>query len=94
MNPALYDLAKDSMSQEQLDTYKRLGEDLYNTIDYTTNSVLDSDPVLESVAQIVETIKSGMDVSYLDEEDRTVMQEWGGKEWYERVRTILHQVHK
>lgn len=86
VNPEIYEQAKGMMTQEQIDEYKQMGEEMYNTIDFSTSEVLNnpSDPLLESVAYISEGIKSGMHPSFLDEDELKVMCEWSGDKWYEK----------
>lgn len=84
VNPHLYELAKNSMSKEELEYYEKIGKEMYESIDYENSTVLNQpdEPLIESVAYIKEAVKSGLHPSYLTEDERKVMEEWKGPEWY------------
>ncbi len=76
--------AKASMSQEQQDEYKRIGEEMYNTIEFDTNTVLNNveDPSSEPLAYIMEALKSGLAPEYLSEDEKNFMIKYYGDDWY------------
>jgi len=84
VNQDLYEQVKGMMSPEQIQEYKEMGEKMYNSIDFNTSQILEgqNDPLFESIAYISEAIKSGMHPSFLDDDERKVLEEGYGKEWY------------
>jgi hypothetical protein len=84
MNPDLYNQAKGMMTPEQIEEYKKMGEKMYNTVDFGASEILNNpdDPLAESVAYISEAIKSGLHPSFLDENEVKVMEDACGEEWY------------
>jgi hypothetical protein len=86
INQELYDQASSMMSSEQIQQYKEMGEKMYNSIDFTTSEVLDNtdSPIAESLAYISEAIKSGLHISYLEENEIEVLRQGYGEEWFKR----------
>lgn len=79
-NQELYDMASASMSKEDLEDFERKGEELYNA-EFSTD--LDDTKTL-AVAYVNEALKSGMHPSYLNEDERDLMVNVYGKEWFKR----------
>ena len=86
VNPDLYEQAKGMMTQEQIDDYKKMGEEMYATVDFNNSEILNNppDPLVESVAYILDGLRSGLHPSYLSEVEVNMMEEWDGKEWYKK----------
>jgi hypothetical protein len=79
--------ARESMSQETLDEYKKIGEDMYEQVEFETGTVLNNteDPFVEFVAYTAEALKSGMDPVYLNPDETKIMEEhYQCKDWYEK----------
>jgi len=79
--------ARESMSQETLDEYKKIGEDMYNQVEFETGMVLGNtdDPLVEFVAYTAEALKSGLDPSYLEPNEHKIMEEhYRCKDWYQK----------
>jgi len=76
--------AKNSMSDEQKDRYKKLGEDMYNHVDFEKNEILSNidESLKDSGKYIYLQIRSGLHPSYLDENEKDIMSDVYGKEWY------------
>ena len=76
--------AMNSMSYEQKEQYRRIGEEMYGKINYT--EVLNKDPITEDIeeacAYIVEGLKSGLHYSYLEDDEKQLMERVYGREWY------------
>ena len=76
-----------SMSDEQKDHYKRLGECLFadNIFDQEDPRDYDDMPefLKDAVAYIDEALKSGLHPRDLTKEDVKVLEETYGKQWYE-----------
>lgn len=79
--------AKKAMSEEQLKKFEDIGKEMYNNIDYELG-VIDGEnyprSVADSVFYITESIKSGLHPTDLPEEEKALLKEVYGKEWYER----------
>lgn len=75
--------AREAMTPEQLDEYKRKGEAMYNTIDFTSEDLNDGgiNPMQITVAYIIEGLKSGLHPSYLTDDERTIMLNTFGEKW-------------
>lgn len=73
-----------SMTPEQIEHYKKIGEEMYGSIDFEKSEVLNNLPpfLSESLAYITEGIKAGLHISELDKDERKVMEECYGKEWW------------
>lgn len=89
VNQALYNRAKKNMSPEDLKKYEEVGEKMYNSIDFNTNTVLDQQPEneIESVACLIEAIKSGLHPEYMSEDEVAVLKKHYGEEWLEVLKT-------
>jgi hypothetical protein len=85
-NNPMVQAAKASMTQEQLDEYKRRGENMYNTIDFETGENFNQN-IIDSVAYIKEGIKSGLDIKELTQDEIHILQTCYGNEWKERLLT-------
>lgn len=77
--------AKNSMSKEELDRYQKLGESLFKDIDFTSSKVNEQNDesfFAESVAYISESLKSGLHPSMLTDSEKSILEDFYGKEWY------------
>ena len=74
--------AKAKMSKEDLEQYKKIGEQFYRDIDFQQNNNLDV-ILKESVSYISMGLNSGLLPSELNKDERRVMTEIIGKKWYE-----------
>jgi len=87
-NNSMITSALNSMSQEELDNYKKLGESMFGNINFETASVTDKNNVPlflnDAASYICESIKSGLHPSMLTEDEKAVMENVLGKEWYKK----------
>ena len=86
-NNPMVENAKKSMTKEQLENFRLKGESLYNTIDFVDEngkSRSDNEFMIEGLSYIVNSIKSGLHLSYLDDDEKKVLQEFYGEKWYEK----------
>jgi len=85
-NNEMVNSALKSMSPSDLEHYKKLGESLYKDLNFETSNIESKEnipPYLsDALAYIVESIKSGLHPSMLDEDEKKVLEEIYGKEWY------------
>jgi hypothetical protein len=72
------------MSQEQIENMKTLGEKFHESFDVTKGTVRNINEVdmEEALAYVVQSLKSGIHPSYLDEDEQTIMKAGYGEEWY------------
>lgn len=78
---------RSQMSAEDQEKYRKVGEKMYNAIDFeqTTQSTSTmSAEMLEPLAQLCEQLKSGIHPVDLDEAERALLTEGFGAEWYKR----------
>lgn len=78
-NNPMVNSARNALTDEQKEEYKKIGEQMYNTVDFNSAG---TDPLAESVAYIREGLKSGLHPSFLPEDEIKVLEEYYGKEWY------------
>lgn len=73
-----------SMTPEQIEHYKKIGEHMYGSIDFEKSEVLNNAPpfLSESLAYITEGIKAGLHISELNKDERKVLEECYGEEWW------------
>lgn len=78
--------ALQGMSAEQLEQYKKIGEEMYGTIDFEDNHILQNmpPPMKEAVLYIEESIKSGQHISTLEDNEKHLLESSYGEKWYER----------
>jgi len=83
VNQALYNQAIGSLTPEQIAQYKKTGEEMYNTVDFNTSQIINSEPLfMESIAYITESLKSGLHPSCLSKTEIEVMQQAYGADWF------------
>jgi len=72
------------MTQEQIDNMKVLGEKFHESFDVTKGNVRDVNEIQmeEALAYVVESLKSGIHPSYLDDDEKAIMMAGYGEEWY------------
>ena len=78
--------ARKAMKEEDLQRYKEWGEAIFtDDIDYETASVTKyPPPMLDALVYIENAIKSGQHPSTLKEEEKNLLIEMRGKEWYKK----------
>jgi hypothetical protein len=78
-NPLIRE-AMSKMTPEQVEEYKQMGDNMYNTIDYESNEVSD-EVIINAAASITEAIKSGLHLNHLTEDEIEVMKSAYGENW-------------
>lgn len=86
--------AKASLPPEMVEQYEQIGKNIWNQME-RSESILTANgenvdftgqglppPVEEAAAHISEALKSGMHASLLDEDEKNVMKECFGDQWY------------
>lgn len=79
-NPMVRDIKK-RMSKEDLEQYKKIGEQFYKDMDFQQNNNIEN-ILKESAAYVSSLLNSGLFPSHLNKDEKRVMKEVYGKEWY------------
>lgn len=75
----------DSASEEDKEKYQKFGEKFYNSFDVNTGNPNDNTIFMEeSLAYVVESLKSGLHPKYLTEDEIVLLQAGYGDEWYKK----------
>ena len=97
-NPMIRNILK-QMSPEEIEKYKQLGEELYGKMDMMESiseivkegiakeeNKTEEIPaqIKDSISYIIEGLKSGLLPSDLDEDEKNILKEYIGEEWYEQ----------
>lgn len=83
-----------SMSKEDLEKYKKIGEKLYSNINFKDSTIVKQliTPVEEAVAYVEEGLKSGLLPEDLEENEVILLHQTYGDKWYERYGFTRNQV--
>ena len=77
--------AKKAMKKEDLERYEEWGHAVFDDIDYETASVTQyPPPMLNALAYVEESIKSGQHPSTLSVDELNLLSEMRGKDWYKK----------
>jgi hypothetical protein len=73
-----------SLSTEDQEKYKKIGEELYGTIDFEkTGNKKDTEPDSdELVAYVINQLRSGIHPSDMEPGEKLIMEDAYGEEWY------------
>jgi hypothetical protein len=69
----------------QKEKYKKMGEDLYNSVDYVnTGSNNETMPsvMADAIAYILDSLRSGQHISTLENNEKQILKDTYGEEWY------------
>ena len=95
-NP-MVESARQNMTKEQLEAYKSYGESMYNSIDFVDSKGKSRnvpEEHLEAVSYVINSINSGMHISYLEENERLLLEDVLGKEWYKNFGYIQDDIYE
>ena len=81
-NNPMVEAARQSMTPEMLENYKRLGESMYKDIDFENGTI--EIAIDESLKKLDHTIRSGLHPSMLSEDEKKLLSEELGEKWYEK----------
>jgi len=87
-NDIRWDRAKSNMSEEQLEQYKTIGDQMNGSINYLSgesNPIPIPEPVQDSVSYILSGLKSGLDVDDLDVDEIKALETFIGKDWESKI---------
>jgi len=75
-----------SMTPEQIQRYKNIGEEMYGTLDFESSKVLNNvpPPMREATAYLMDLVRSGLHPSMMSDNDKALLVESIGKDWYKR----------
>lgn len=84
-NPMVNNALK-AMSKEDLEKYKKVGEQLYGNVNFEDSTVVNQlmTPADEAIAYIEEGLKSGLLPQDLDENEVILLHQTYGEEWYKK----------
>ena len=87
-NPVIQ-AAKEALSKEDKERYAKLGKELFKNIDFEKCTVDNMPPSLEdSINYIDSMIKSGLHPSMLNDDEKFLMKDVLGNEWYKKYGYI------
>lgn len=105
-NNPMVESALKAMSPEDLQRYREIGEKMYGTVNFEDSQILNNlpPPMYEAGAYISEQLKSGLHPSMMDDDEKRLMEELFGKEWYSRwgyvegdltdIVTVVHSINE
>jgi hypothetical protein len=85
-NPMIRE-ARKQIPKEQQEKWAKMGEEMYNTVDFVDaegKSQTIPEDMMEGAAYVIDSIKSGMHISYLEKNERDLLKEIYGSKWHER----------
>ena len=86
--------ALSSLTPKQIEDYKKIGESLYDSINFIDNELINNlpPPLAESVAYIEQGIKAGLVPLDLSENEIVALESAYGKEWYIRYGFTVEEI--
>lgn len=87
-NPMTRNILK-TMSPEDINKYRKIGEELYGNIDFQKSEVIKNTPVPmdEALAYIKVALKSGIEPEDLEKEELDFLTEYFGDDWKDKLLT-------
>ena len=74
--------AREQMTPEQIEDYKKKGEQMYGGIDYTRDFDPFEEKLKQSAIYIISGLKSGLRPNQLNEDELEVLTQIHGETWY------------
>ena len=83
-NNPMIEAAERALSPEEKEKYKQIGESMYGNMSFeNSDMILNPDvELLEALAYIEEELKCGMHPSILDDNEKELLKDAYGEEWY------------
>lgn len=81
-NPMVRNAMK-NMTPEQIEQYKEMGEQFFKGIDFENSVVENNDPLTEPAYKVLMGVKSGLHPSYLEDNEKMILEQVYGEKWYE-----------
>jgi hypothetical protein len=85
-NP-MYEQAKKNMTKEQLEEYKKKGEDMYGDMDFDTagkDGGASTDPLRSTLKYIELGLNSGLHPSEVTLDEKNILIQFYDEKWYEK----------
>jgi hypothetical protein len=95
MNSELYNNIKRNFSQEQLDEYKKIGEYMYNNVDYKVASQglnITQPKENDILSYAIQGLKSGLNPDDLTDKEVEILVKTYGDKWYEKFNIDASEV--
>lgn len=95
-NNPMIESAKNALPPEQLERYKKLGEDMFSNDFTNLDSNFNNIPpfLAQPLLYISEAIKSGLHPSELTDDEKNILFECYGKNWWERFGYDEKDLHE
>ncbi len=79
-----------SMSVEDIERYKTIGKHMYGSLPFDDEETINelNPPIREASSFLCGLLKSGLHPSMMDENEKRVMEEVHGDEWYKKFGYI------
>ena len=76
--------ALESLSVKDKQRYQQMGEEMYGSVNFSDNTILNNfpPPVIESLQDLELQIKDGLHPSDMDKDQKNLLKEIYGDEWY------------
>ena len=92
VSPTAYDLfndpamkrARESLSKEDQEKYKKMGEYLFNNVNFANNEMDENftPPIEDACAYNIQGLQSGLHPSFLEDNEKELLKTNYGDEWY------------
>jgi hypothetical protein len=94
-NPMVRSAMK-AMTPEQRQHYKEVGEQMYGNMNFknSTISIEPAEQMVEAKLYITELLKSGLHPSDMDENEKMVMENEYGAEWYKKWGYVMEDLER
>jgi len=93
-NNPMIESAKKSMSKKDLERYEDWGHAIFDDMDYEKiNENKYPIFVIDAVANIINSIKSGLHPSFLNQNEKNLMKEVKGDEWYKEFGFTIEDLN-
>lgn len=83
---------KESLTPEERAKYEKIGNDLYNTINFETGET--EETMQDVFAQLKAMLESGLHPSFLTYEEKSFMENYLGKEWYSQFGYLENDLQR
>lgn len=86
--------ATKAMSKEDLAKYAKIGESMYKDVDFETSTINVPPFMRDAVISIEESIKSGLHPSMMTKEEKDLLKDVYGQEWYARYGYVKEDLEQ
>lgn len=83
-NNPMIQSAKNAMTPEQIEEYKKIGEYMYNNHDYNNIEKVKDSSNTDLLSYAIQALKSGLDPCDLSKPEVQALTETYGEKWYEQ----------